>query len=412
MTVVIEYTPLDLPSSELLQRRAHELQHRLPGLAARLANVEGDEAHWIESEPWPSDEVVRDEALSEDAHGLLEVMQVDMDRMGREDIVTRPLWQVARCTNQNVAYLVLSVNHILNDGKGTFNLLSLLLAPSVEAVSRETFDAPWAEEVVDMIPTEPVKLSYEHPPWPVGHLRRRPRDCSSAFALFALDAELMAALKIAGKAKGVSSLDPILRAAGVIALHSVLNADLAQPTPLQSMYAYTFRHQHPGVSFVTGSFHVPLVSYDTPALSNNFWAFAIANGEHTRNDVARALGRHLVGNTVHLPRPLHAHYTQVWDGPAPYRASVAFSNMAYLKLPPGATDLAWIQTNGINFPAICTELIGHDGGSRITVGWREGSVVNRQEVNLFIARWTSILRKVAARVGEDWTVEQLMDGLL
>jgi hypothetical protein len=343
---------------------------------------------------------------------MLEVMKVDMHWMEREDIVSRPLWQVARYISQRTAYLALSTNHILNDGKGTFNLLNLLLAPSVEDVPREAFDSPWAEDIVDMIPAEPIALSYEHPPWPVGHLKRPPRECSSEYTLFSLDAGLVARLKATGKAKGVPTLDPILRAAGVVALHSVLESDATRRMILQSMYAYNFRHLHSCVSFVTGSFHAPMISDDELGPSHDFWALAAANAEHTRNTAAHTLGRHLVGNTVHLPRPLHAYYARVWDSPTPFRAGLVFSNMAHFKLPPGATDMAWIQINGINFPAICTELIGHDGGSRITVGWREGSVVDSQEIDLFIARWTSILRKVAASAGEDWTVEKLMNGLL
>jgi hypothetical protein len=238
-----------------------------------------------------------------------------------------------------------------------------------------------------------------------GRLRKPPADCAVAFTLAELEPEVMDALKAAGKVRGVRTLDPLLRTAGVLALHSVAGAG----AHLQAMYAYSFRHDHPGVSAVAGSFHVPLVAFHAPpALADGFWALVQASAAHAQSADAHALGRHLVGNTVHLPRPLAAHYRSIWAGPAPYRASVAFSNMAHCALPPGARDLAWVQTTGINFPALCAELVGHERGCRIVVGWREGSVLERREVELFVRRWTAILAKVAAGPAEDWTVETLM----
>jgi hypothetical protein len=406
VTLALAYAPRALPSTEYLYERVRALQERFPALCARLADADGDDARWVEGAAWPADAIVREEPLPADADpdGLLPVLEADLHWMEREDIVDRPLWQATRYVGARSAFLALSVSHVLNDGRGAFNLLTFLLAPSFDAHPREPFGAPWAEDVVDLVPAAPVQLAHTPAPWPGGRLRRPPADCAVAFVLANLEPELVAALKAAGKARGVPTLDPLLRTAGVLALHSVLDADVH----LQAMYAYSFRHEHPGVSAVAGSFHVPLVAFHAPAPADRFWALAREGAAHAQSADAHALGRHLVGNTVHLPRPLAAHYAGVWAGPAPYRASVAFSNMAHCALPPGARDLAWVQTTGINFPALCAELVGHERGCRITVGWREGSVLERREVELFVQRWTAILEKVAAGPAEDWTVETLM----
>jgi hypothetical protein len=75
-------------------------------------------------------------------------------------------------------------------------------------------------------------------------------------------------------------------------------------------------------------------------------------------------------------------------------SSIGMSNMGAMALPKGATDLIWSQESSPMGPALEACVVSHEGGLRVSLVWREGSVLRRGEVARIAGEWQRVLKDV------------------
>ena len=347
------------------------------------------------------------------------------------DIEMHPLWQVTTTDH----HLVLSVDHVLVDGRGVANLLSALLSPSIDDLPHEAFSTvPLFEESIDIRPSYAhfvpivwkkiilprlpafVQRYFKVPePWPDTNFSLTPKECRSDNSLLSIPSDVVERVKTAGKGKSVPTLHPIIEFAFLVAIWSVFGRThpsffLSSSTP-RSERDTNLGHSYCTVNYTSSSeYTLPL------SPSDGFWTLAQTMSTYLRSDVGRKKALWGVGMLAFVPDPPKAVPTgwetflsEQAERPHPFRASLSISNLGYVALPNGASDLAWSQTCASIFaPGFSVSLLGHVGGLRVVSSWREGAAVTRNEAMRVETAFGEVLQRLGDTTWEATTLSELV----
>ena len=126
---------------------------------------------WVEGKPWSCSDIVREEELALET-SVEEILTAETKRMELRDIAYEPLWRVTgmpvKTDSNGPAFLALSVNHALTDGKGMLNILEMLLSPIRTKEEEDIFNTKTMEDTAPPLPTSsclPISCSQV---WPNG----------------------------------------------------------------------------------------------------------------------------------------------------------------------------------------------------------------------------------------------------
>jgi len=371
---------------------------------------------------WPHSKILarRSYQTSQDkATEKHQMMWDEIRRMQKEDVTTRPLWQISIHTSSaqsSPAYLTLLTDHVVADGIGTIRLVLALLSPDVTHLPYEklsddsrlenTIDvrpsyahlltAVWTELVLPRLPRFLEQYLKPPRPWPDENVALPPMKATPASSSMEIDVDIMNRLKIAGKAQHVPTLHPVLETAFLVAMSSVLQwkgSTESSPFLLRTSSPGSVRDSALGHLYCTSNYFSSL-DYDVSfSPTDSFWVEVSRASAYYKSPTARKDGVQVWGLLAYVPDPdpsrtklnpgptgWEDHFAAQSQRPNPYRDSFALSNLGCIDLPDGADDLIWCQSSSAFNPPLTVNLVGHKGGLRMTFNWQEGSALSRDQV--------------------------------
>lgn len=431
---VVVYPLHALPSRADIERRVDELQAALPMLSARLIDTATNHPGYVPGDVWPSSSIVHELTFSPSFSSEEEGLSVYREVMNAFTRSEGPMWRVtlARPAGEGRGYLLLSINHLLVDGRGSTLLLRALTESlgSPSNVAREDWSTPTRfDDTVSTSPSLPFLLPVvfrelllpklprfiQRPfltsdPWPSAQ-PGNPLTCGWDILLLSLPASQVPLLKAAGKAHGVNTLHPLMKVAYIASLWHVFGR--GEPLHVAASTARDERNPALGHAGITHNY-VSSTEYDaTLAPSDRFWARAQELAVKV-GPAGVAEGRMTMGLLRHIPDPdvepsapgFDASRPTGWEkyfceratSGTPYRDSVSVSNLGAITLPPGAEDAWWGQTATPFGSAFMTNVIGHEGGVRVSSAFRLITSDKERTGQLH-----DIMRRVLDRVAEGGT---------
>lgn len=398
-----------LPTTEWLSQRIHELQARLPDLKATLVESppSSDEQHWHspvhfeEHEAWAAKDVLRDVALVESsATSAFACFEDDMTSFEQEEMMGGPQFRVTRYASPSApsGCIALSVWHVYTDGIGAVNLLRALLCPNLEDIPDESTTNMFTQSKAELYPVNPDPIKLPPPDgdkaavWPyTGQAFEKPaKECHPSFAEVAIDAPLLKVVKNAALTHGVQTLNPILLATFLKALHKTV-----PPGDYRFKAVVPHNLRDPASPpFMSGSI-VTAHSYDTPRDMPDTWQLCQAIDKQFRDEGA-ALPP--MPPKRRLPFTAYSHLVEAWDSVMGYGDTLVFSNLsrwAWLDDIKGATDAVWGQSCGQCFPPVAVHLAGVKGSCRATLAYRDGFGFDRQMIDKLAENWLAELTVAA-----------------
>lgn len=485
ITYLYRYPLDELPTAEYLHSAVNRAQRDVHHLWAEVVDGETPRpAIRLRPEgPWPPAEVVRDDMYAAQRRDGEEVkvelvearlLESEIRRMQARAAEGGPAWQVTRylpttgepgphggaepCGSESGAesgnpfttpvdhaaaassYVAISFFHHIIDGSAGLNLsLSLLsgthlipsygLAPRMEDLVRLSPSLPYlAKEAYRelLVPALPsllrARLSGAQC-WPDERVKGNPSTFPEAQETIHLPTSWAAAVKRVGKARGVSTVHPILEAAFVFAMRDVLGTsmpiDVSTPVndrdssnpacpPTAGVMVSALHKVNPPLPVPTPSGSTDKASSvsDLPA----FWATAQGTAKHHASRSARKESRYHIGVLALVPNPKSfssphtdnpLRYTKTgWEDffwstlerPAPYRDSLVISNLGRIeRLPPGCGGMRWTQSAAPFISPLCMQVVGHEAGLEICAAFREGCAVSREEARRILKRFEEII---------------------
>ncbi|WVW84943.1 hypothetical protein I302_106979 [Kwoniella bestiolae CBS 10118] len=437
-----------LPSQPSLENRIIELQRHFPLLYSSVEGVRTTKPYFkSRDEIWSPSEILFSTTYMPKADAKEELAEVFGEEpyvLGRkQDFWSGPAWQVRMHTHpeseSSRAYLTLAIDHIYNDGRGLLALLEFLLADDISSLPYEKLsEIPRVEDTISMKPTMgyflpivfdklllPKLPNFIQPyfkkptPWPSTVIRQSPVDCPPAQTLISLPLDLITNLKLVSKEHGIKTLHGLLKAAFMVSVWSVYRYTLT-PFIVRGSTPRSERTSTLGHALCTGNY-VSSHKVDIPMDGkDDFWVIAKKVADELIDPQAMQTGRMDMGMLAWVPDgefdPPHEDPRRVtkWEdfflsgaySPAPFNESVSFSNLGVTKLPKGADDLIWGQEASPYAPPFNASVIGHEGGLRMIVVWKEGSAVIKEEVEQLKKVFEGVLRKLVEGV-DNTTLEVL-----
>lgn len=443
---IVAYPVAALPSAQDLEARVNELQTALPMLHPRLADPHTNHPSYAQGDAYPASDIVHETTFTpvadKDAESI-EVYRTAMNSFNSLDPTSNPLWRVtlARPADDgDRAYLTLALNHLIADGRGSTLLLRVLTEdlgrPS--AVAQEDWATPtrfddtisisprvgfllpivFRELLLPKFPKFVQRPFLSGDPWPGQQVNGTPLEAEWDILLFSIPAERVGALKAAGKANGVRTLHPLLKMAYTAALWRVFGA--GQPLHLAASTARDERDQALGHAPITHNY-VSLIDWDvTLAPTDKFWARAREVAKKITSQAGIDEGRMTLGLLKHIPDPdvdasapdfdptrptgWEKYFVERASSSTPFRESVSLSNLGLIKLPPGAIEAWWGQTATFG-AAIMVNVIGHEGGVRISSAFRIVATDKERTAKLHAVMQQILDRIAAGSVAADDTVD-------
>ena len=370
---------------------------------------------------WGTEDILRTEQLTP-AHptGTDELLERELKRMQAQPL-TAPLWSIslflpsatAEDSNAGPAYLSLSVAHELTDGRGLQLLLGFLMSPSPPP--KEPLHAASFADTHNFHPppsAAPVlgPLSSARRIWPDTEVKTRPIDCPWRLSLTSVPLEISKSLKDLAKAHGVSTLHPVLQAAAIIGLWGWVRTRTAiSPLVMRSESPLSERSAKLGHAACTGCF-VNIIIHDLePAEDGDFWEIARAISHDVKDPQKRLEGLWGIGTFEGIPRNTQKtdgadgprsgweeFFESKADSPNPLSGSLGMSNLGFMSLPAGASDMIWGQASGTAGKVMYMSVIGHEGGLRIATNLREGAVLSFDELHEVERRMVAVMERLAA----------------
>lgn len=428
ITYVATYpTAVDLPSGDFLRTRARELIAQFPLLKGRVIDGRTTSPKWdvlsAEEVSRGLESLVCDRSLLDlvSSNPLVSIaycsyiipQQPSPDLEGivsHELNDTQPLrvssngllWRVSRYSSSNAtgpAFLALTINHVISDGKSGLALFNALLAPNTSPETpRSGALPPTLESTVDcrpgylymlnviwkelLVPKLPAFLSNplkQTPCWPgqpasAGNLR-------AMYKHITLGSNQVARLKALGKANQVNTLHPILEMAAVVALWQTFGArEIAYDTPI------SVRDSSLGHPPMTGNYVANLESRISCSADGGerFWDKTREFSTWLSSDTGRRQAISAMGMLVHIP---DGQNDVAPDSPTPTgwetflldkmsrapSSSLEVSNLGYTQLPPNAQSVVFAQTPSPFIPPVVINAVGHQRGLELVVCGREGA---------------------------------------
>jgi hypothetical protein len=313
--------------------------------------------------------------------GPVDIILAEIEHGTSFDLYAGPIWRVTLYesgTASGHSHLALTMNHVLSDGVGLRNLFGQLLAyitasvPIRVAATGESALAPAVEDTLDVqlswasalrnviIPALlPRALRppscWPNPPPESPHMRR-PRA-----VLTQVPAPQLAALKAAGKARGVRTLQPLLHVASLCALDGAVRAagGRAAPVQIRTTTPMSLRAAAAGHPAATGNY---VGKYDMDYALHGptaFWELARTYAGALASPAVAQESRKASGVLAFIPRArecvapgrigLEVFLERQYASAAPYQNSLQISNLGLLEEDlPGVREVVFGQTPGIS----------------------------------------------------------------
>ena len=339
------------------------------------------------------------------------------------------LWRVVRylsdpdatgTPDHRPAYIALTCNHVISDGRSGQRLLEALLSdtelestkekPKIAPSMQDTINCRpslgfmlhqvWYEVIVPKLPWFLERRLRVKPCWPAvppygGNLVRIEEGVRLAFHHIHLSTDSLKRLKHTGKANGIKTLHPTLQVAAIVALWiavgngaKMLDESDRQVQSLRISHATAASHcstelGHPAI---TGNYIGHLLSTSTVNGEVNFWQAARDHAKWLHSPGSRRQGCQVMGSLRYIPDGINDSSAETirptgWESFFLDRAarepadSFSSSNLGFYALPPGSTRLAWSQTTVLGTP-IQINLIGHSAGIDIDISRPTGAWID------------------------------------
>ncbi|CAK9780664.1 hypothetical protein CC85DRAFT_264474 [Cutaneotrichosporon oleaginosum] len=443
---VVVYPSASMPSTDALERRVAELQAALPMLSARVVGAHSTKPAYVPGVAWPAPAIVHEGVP---ASCSVAAYKTAMDEFTTKSVASAstgpeaPMWRIRMFPpgSNGEGYLTLALNHLLIDGRGSTLLLAALTADlgSPSPLQPEPWTAPTTFDAT--IPTTPslrfllpivfrelllpkLPRFVQEPflasdPWP-GVRPGDPLTCAWDIHMLSLDPSLISRVKKAGAARGVSTLHPLLKMAYCAAMWRVFNA--SAPLHIAVETARSERKAALGHAAITHNYVSATMWDATLAGDDMVWA--------RTKELAQAVGpagvlpgRMTLGLLRHIPDPevdesaagfdpkrptgWEKYFVERAQSGRPFRDSMAMSNLGRIELPPGASDAWWGQTATPFGSAIMVNVVGHEGGVRISSAFRL-VVTTTESVGGVHATVRRVLERMgSSSEGEDITLEDI-----
>lgn len=455
-----------LPSITGLQARVDELQRKVHHLWSEVVDGETNKPflRLRQDGPWSASEIVRDDTYTSEggeqaaSNGLeAGLMEQEIRRMRDRVDDSMASWQVTRYSPLAVTlsshrhYIAISAYHHLLDGIGGLHLCQAILDPSYPIKSAPGL-APRMEDLISISPTLPylireafhelvlpsfpakVRSSIARKPcWPAEKAKGLPTNFPEAQVTIRLPPTWISSLKQVGKANGVSTLQPILQTAFVMAVYEVTGKSKSPITVcIPKNERDTTKSSHPQFGAVLlSTLHQTynLASAASPAPTANssselFWSLARLATSNQSSPSSLRNARNDIGMLAYIPDPSsftspHSEnpsrrtktgweeffWTNI-EKPNPYRTSIAISNLVGIaQLPPGCEGVFWSQSAGPFEHALIVSVVGHQNGLEVAVAFRDGCAVEKRKVKGILRTFHEILGSLAVGVAADQWLE-------
>jgi len=446
----VTYSISTLPAREFLEERIIELQTKLPTLYAGVANQYTTKPCFVPGQvPWDPEDIIVESSyvpLRSAANEAALVIKREMERFERYRFNRGdPMWTVALVygpPDAERAYLVVQVNHILMDGRGLLAFLHALTAGSIDMLPHEPFHkikrfddtvnikpsarflAPifWREIIMPRLPRALQQKFAKEDCWPGLQVQRSPLVCGWSLSHISVPAGTVTLLKEKAKLKGVRTLHPILKITYLAALWRTYGQNSYKPMYLVAATSRSERRLSLGHSAITGTYISSQEYHIRFSGSESFWGTCQHFAKWFRSSRAIAEGRYVPGLLSHIDDPdvdldspdFDPSAPTAWEklflarasSDTPFRDSMYFHNLGPTKLPPGATDLMWMQTASPFGPVFQSNLIGHEGGLRLTAAHAEGAAATKVRTDAMHQAWLRALDRIALS-DEDMTISEL-----
>jgi len=444
VSVVVAYSsPKDLPSDDHLIRRIDELQEHFPLLYAALRGTKTRGPFFQQGEThWSKDRIIRRMQYSATGNDGAKVLQDEMKRLDKLHLESDPLWQVALYTasDDSPAYLVVSGHHALTDGKAVFNLTDALLAADISHLPYEQVDkVPLLSDTHDLrpgllyilgliwtallVPKLPARIQpYLRPAhaWPDTGIRRPASKCEGRFSLLELPHSLIDSLKVAGRQNGVKTLHPILTISYATAIWHVMRGS-SDSLVIRASTPSNIRDLSLGHGYCTGNYVGSAPVTFVPRPETDFWAETAQVAIDMSSKASKKRALELMGALSYVPDPApdlakrdtdrptgwEQFFGETMESAVPYSDTMSISNIGRVKLPPKAADLFWAQGASPMAPPFTINVVGHEKGLRVTPTWRDGAVVDEDDVKRVDEVWERILNRLANPLWKGRTLQEL-----
>jgi hypothetical protein len=364
------------------------------------------------------------------------------------------LWRVVRYhgeTNSNLnpckpAYIALTCNHVISDGRSGQALLGALLsdtpfetsgkktptiAPSMEATinCRPSLSfmlgQVWHEFIVPKLPRFLGNKFKKQPCWPCAPpVSRDPAgpkgESRYAFNHIQLSADVLKDLKDCGKSNDVKTLQPTLQIAAVAALwisalsnptkRDASNDDLKK-VPIQHGCTISYRQSTLGHPDLSGNYAGNPTSRTTCPGDGNleFWQTVCQYATWLHAPATRHRGCELIGSLGFIPdcdnssaedplRPTGWEIFLLEHAQRPPADSVNVSNLGFDALPPGSIRMGWSRTAIFTSP-VHISIIGHEAGLDIDISRVKGAWIDETGYEP-LAHFPAIYEKVLGVLAE------------
>lgn len=372
-----------------------------------------------------------------------------------------PLWRVtlfraSSNPDHHRLYLSLTLDHIIIDGRGAVKLARTLVADDISEHPKEDiaiYKGMGGEEIEGIppysfiastifsmlvIPRLPGFLQRwlgRIPAWPQ-KVARPPIDSPWKSSILDVPAGLMHKLKAAGKRHGIATLNPTLHTAWVLAIWTVFigrRDDLS----IRDCSVKDLRDVSRGDPYCLAG-HATMFMWSTGSLTtqSRFWDLARSYGGVSADPQAAVDGfnmmkmlnlvkekptkpeecRYRAPDPAVLPAGDKRAHTLREEGAlkkinslCPYDGlSGIWSNLSYMALPVGATDMIFGVSGNDTGTAFNTCLVGHENGVRLQNAFSDGAAMTEEGVKKAEKIFVSILESIAAEEGKDWLVGELV----
>jgi hypothetical protein len=371
------------------------------------------------------------------------------------------LWRVVRYHNETdstsdsdmPAYIALTCNHVISDGRSGQALLGALLsdtaietsgkekptiAPSMQATINCRPSLPfmleqvWYELIVPKLPRFLERKFKMKPCWPFAppfsHDSDRDNETGKhTFNHIQFSSDALKRLKDCGKANDVKTLQPLLQVAAVVALWisvggnpSKRDASAHKSKSLHTRHAcvVSFCQSTLGHPAITGNY-ISAVDRGTKCPNDgnvDFWQTVRQYAMSLHSPAARRRASQVMGSLRYIPDrnnqsaedPLRPTGWEIFFLDRAKREpaeSLNVSNLGFYERPPGTIGMAWSQTPILTAP-VHVSIIGHDGGLDIDIARVMGAWTDETGYEP-LAHFPATYEKVLAVLAEPY---QIVDG--
>lgn len=450
---VVTYPAECLPSRAALETRVEELQAAQPILHARVAGADTNKPAYVAGTPWRASRIVQSFQSMYSGTAEDESLQVYREEMARLSSAPgdTPMWAVSVYSHPDAAraYVTLGFNHLVIDGRGS-SLLLQKLSDGSEIPQETLFSPTRADDTIPMSPTlmflAPIifrelllpKLPHwvqapftKDDPWPGHAVDKSPFDVPQDIALLSLSSDETKALKEQGKEHGVKTLHPLLKAAYMVAIWYVHGARGTEKEPrpteghpplkLGAATARDERKPELGHSALTHNYVTSTEVAEVLSAGLRWWEFVSKLASDLASEKGLQDGRMTISLLGHVPDPYipvekrDPHLPTGWEqyfhsraaSATPYRESLSVSNLGLVPLPTGASDMIWGQTASPYGTAYYANIVGHEGGLRLTTTYRDGSVTDSRHTQQLHETIHKVLGRIMKGVEPEMTLEEL-----